>query len=374
MKTMQPNKKILFLTLDAFSNVGGIQTVCKNIAFSLNSITNKSKKLEFMNLSIYDEVADANYIDTNKFHGFNGNKLSFLAQAFKRGISSQIILISHVNLLGVALVIKLLNRKSRIVMLAHGTEMWRPIHKWKKYFLNFAVDIGSVSLHTRQMLIAKHKIKSEKITILNGCLEPFYKVVQSLSKPERLLSLHGLTLSQPILLSVCRISIHDRNKGYDHTLNALPKILMEFPNLHYFMIGYAERSESIRIKSLIEKLGIINHVTILGQVPKTDLDSYYLLADVFVLPSEKEGFGLVFIEAASFGCIVISGDEDGSKEALPHGGLGVAVSPDAASIASQVAISLRTLRSPISRRKIINACIKQFNHKSYEDRIKQLLR
>ena len=371
---MQPNKKILFLTLDAFSNIGGIQTVCKNIAFSLNSIAKKSRKLEFMNLSVYDEAADEKYIDTKEFHGFNGNRLSFLLHAFKRGISSQIILISHVNLLGVALIIKLFNRRSRIVMLAHGTEIWRPIYKWKKYFLNLAVDIWSVSLHTRQMLISNHKIKAEKINILNGCLEPFYKVVQSLSKPERLLSLHGLSLSQPILLSVCRISTHDQNKGYDLTLNALPKILMEFPDLHYFMIGHIEQSEFTRINLLIDKLGIIKHVTILGQVPETDLGSYYLLADVFVLPSIKEGFGLVFIEAASFGCIVISSDEDGSKEALAYGGLGVAVSPDAASVALQVAESLRTPRSPIARRKIIKACVKQFNHKSYEHRIKQLLR
>jgi phosphatidylinositol alpha-1,6-mannosyltransferase len=371
---MRPNKKILFLTLDAFSNVGGIQTVCKNIAFSLNSITNKSKKLEFMNLSVYDKAADENYIDNNKFHGYNGNKLSFLMNAFKKGVTSQIILISHINLLGIALVIKLFNRRSRIVMLAHGTEIWRPIYTWKKYFLNLSVDIWSVSLHTQQILISKHKIKTEKITILNGCLEPFYKVVQSLSKPERLLSLHGLSVSQPVLLSVCRISPHDQAKGYDHTLNALPKILMEFPDLHYFMIGYAEQSEFTRITTLIEKLGIINHVTILGQVPEKDLENYYLLADVFVLPSIKEGFGLVFIEAASFGCMVISGDEDGSKEALAHGGLGVAVSPDAASIALQVVKSLRTPRSPISRRKIIKACIKQFNHQFHEQRIKQLLR
>jgi len=371
---MQPKTRILFLTLDGFSNVGGIQSVCKNMAFTLNSLHIGSEITKFSNLSLYDDISNDAYIRPNSFYGYKGNKYSFVTNALKKGIFCDIIIISHINLLLIALIIKLLNRKSRIVMLAHGTEIWRTIPAWKTGFMKLAVSIWAVSTHTKSILVTKHKIKPESIVVLNNCLDPFHKIAKSMIKPEELLTRHGLSCSQPILISVCRISRYDRDKGYDLILKALPEILNEFPNIHYFMIGRIEPSESKRISYLIDKLAIKNCVTILGHVPDLDLAKYYLLADIFVLPSTKEGFGMVFIEAASFGCIVISGNQDGSNEALMKGALGISVDPTSACLALQIAKSLRINRNPRSRRRIERKCVKHFSQSKYEIKIQELLK
>jgi len=63
-------------------------------------------------------------------------------------------------------------------------------------------------------------------------------------------------------------------------------------------------------------------------IPDEILAAHFSLADVFVMPSEKEGFGIVFIEAMFYGIPVIAGNKDGSVDALCNGELGKLVDPD----------------------------------------------
>jgi phosphatidylinositol alpha-1,6-mannosyltransferase len=370
----QHKKKLLFLTLDGFSNTGGIQSVCKNMAFTLNSICGKSNSMKVLNLSLYDNLANDEYIKVENFHGCRGNTFNFCFVALRQGITSDTIIVSHINLLLFAVFIKLLNRKSRIIMLAHGTEIWRGIPVWKSYFIRFAVHIWSVSKHTKDILIKKHNIDKQDITVLNNCLDPFHYTLKDLGKPEELLILHTLSTFQPILISVCRMSYYDRDKGYEITLDAISRLYKEFPDIHYFMIGCIEASELIRINTLIDALAIKQYVTVLGYVSDFELAKYYLLADLFVLPSTKEGFGIVFIEAASFGCTIISGNEDGSNEALLNGTLGISINPSSESLTSQIAISLKNKPSTKSKRNLQRQCLKQFSQCKYEERVKTLLR
>jgi glycosyltransferase involved in cell wall biosynthesis len=51
------------------------------------------------------------------------------------------------------------------------------------------------------------------------------------------------------------------------------------------------------------------------------------MADIYVMPSMKEGFGIVFIEAMFYGLPVIAGNKDGSVDALRNGALGILVDP-----------------------------------------------
>ena len=64
-----------------------------------------------------------------------------------------------------------------------------------------------------------------------------------------------------------------------------------------------------------------------GFVHDEEVADHYLLADVFILPSLKEGFGIVFIEAMACGLPVVAGNKDGSVDALKNGELGTLVDP-----------------------------------------------
>jgi glycosyltransferase involved in cell wall biosynthesis len=65
-----------------------------------------------------------------------------------------------------------------------------------------------------------------------------------------------------------------------------------------------------------------------GFVPDGEMALHFKLADLFIMPSEKEGFGIVFIEAMFYGLPVIAGNKDGSLDALCNGELGTIIDPD----------------------------------------------
>lgn len=371
---MKDMKQFTFLTLESFKATGGIQNVCKTLTYTLGNIAKYSSDISFFNLSLFDKDANNSYIHPSKFKGYSGNHIAFLKDAILRGIVSHTVIISHINLMAVALIIKLFNNKAKIVMLAHGTEVWRKIPLWKKIFIRAYVEIWAVSSYTRDVLVATHQINPEKVSVLQNCLDPFFKASKKFQKPAELLHIHSLPEDSLILLSVCRMSKHDWQKGYVQVLEMLPKLLKEFPNIHYFMVGHAGYEERVRINTLIAKLKIKRHVTIIGYVPDPDLTKYYQLCDVFVLPSEKEGFGLVFIEAASHGCSVISGDQDGSREALLNGKLGYSVNTsNSDTLERQTAICLRSKRTNISRLQIQNRCLTHFNQRKYQAKVLELL-
>ncbi len=78
---------------------------------------------------------------------------------------------------------------------------------------------------------------------------------------------------------------------------------------------------------MIRQLGLEGRVIFAGFVADEELAAHFNLADIFVMPSEKEGFGIVFIEAMFYGKPVIAGNADGSVDALCNGELGLLVDP-----------------------------------------------
>ncbi len=79
---------------------------------------------------------------------------------------------------------------------------------------------------------------------------------------------------------------------------------------------------------MIEKAGLQSHVIFTGFVADEELAEHFNLADIYIMPSEKEGFGIVFIEAMYYNKPVIAGNKDGSVDALLNGSLGLLVNPE----------------------------------------------
>ena len=131
----------------------------------------------------------------------------------------------------------------------------------------------------------------------------------------------------------------------------MPALAKRFPDIAYILAGKADDAEYTRIRKLAEQLGVGSRLLMPGFVPEKWLPSLYHLAGVFVLPSTKEGFGIVFLEAAWCGCAVVAYHSGGAPEALLNGQIGTLVPPgnpqDLADAISQ------SLFHPAGRQKIL---------------------
>lgn len=113
-----------------------------------------------------------------------------------------------------------------------------------------------------------------------------------------------------------------KDKGIIELYDAFTKIYNENRKLRLILIGKIEEDlDEIFVSKLFKHEGIIY----LGTISKENLPTYYSLFDVFVLPTHREGFGNVLIEAASMGIPIVTTSVTGAKDAIKDGYNGILV-------------------------------------------------
>ncbi len=127
-------------------------------------------------------------------------------------------------------------------------------------------------------------------------------------------------------MTVSRLASSERYKGQDRVIRILPRLRSEHPDIVYLVVG--DGDDRPRLEALALECGVTEQVVFVGRVSQDELPDYFRLADVFVMPSTGEGFGIVFLEAMASGANVIAGNQDGSRDALGDGALGTLVAPD----------------------------------------------
>lgn len=240
-------------------------------------------------------------------------KAAYMLRQLTRPIPEDILLLSHINLAPAAILLKLRKPDLKIWLLAHGIEVWEPQVGLKKKLLHMADCIFAVSHFTAEKI--KSYVPDANITVMHNCLQPGFAALQA-APDGTLRKRYHLRPDQKILLTITRLSSHELYKGYDLVLAVLPELLKTYPDLHYLIGGKADAQEQQRLENLIATLGLHNNVTLCGFIPDGELTDHYRLADLFVMPSRKEGFGLVFIEAMACGTPALGGNRDGSVDAL----------------------------------------------------------
>ncbi|MGF1926008.1 MAG: glycosyltransferase family 4 protein [Bacteroidia bacterium] len=358
-------RKVLFLTLKVFGFTGGIEKVCRIICRALYDLS-VEEVADPAVYSMYDKYydRDSKYLKKSQYHAFDGNRKRFVLRSLFKGITSDVVILSHIHLLSVGYLIKRFRPSTKVYLLAHGIEIWRKLPEAKLKALRRLDKIIAVSQYTADMIEDIHEIDSGKIEILNNCLDPFYYYPQQFEKPEFLLKRHGLHENQTILFSLSRLSSSEKYKGYDHTFEILSHLIKKKPELMYVLAGKYDTEEKRRLDKLIAKFRIEKHVKLIGFVDEAEITDYFLLSDIFIMPSKKEGFGIVFIEAMASGLRVIAGNKDGSVDALKQGELGKLVDPDNLSEIEGALIDL--LDHPINTEEKLALQAKVFHAFNYE--------
>jgi len=163
--------------------------------------------------------------------------------------------------------------------------------------------------------------------------------------PARLRQAHGLA-SATVLLFVGRLA---RNKQPELLVQALKRFA---PSVHAVFVGpqddvYAARKFACLLEA--RRLGVERRVHFLGHTDEADLDGWYRVADVLVVPSAHECFGLPVIEAMARGTPVACADRAALPETLGHAGL-TFHGDCAEDLASQVSRYLSPLAGPRANR------------------------
>ncbi|PIR70036.1 MAG: hypothetical protein COU46_03690 [Candidatus Niyogibacteria bacterium CG10_big_fil_rev_8_21_14_0_10_42_19] len=134
---------------------------------------------------------------------------------------------------------------------------------------------------------------------------------------------------KPYILSVGALRAR---KGYYNSIQYFSKISKVFPNLKYVIVGKSYNDKySQKLKDLISANGLDGKILIFDNInTREELYSFYKNAELFCLLSKKigydvEGFGIVFLEAASFGLPVIGSKNCGAEDAISDGANGYLV-------------------------------------------------
>ena len=123
--------------------------------------------------------------------------------------------------------------------------------------------------------------------------------------------------------------------------------------------------------NIIPQLQLEDTVTIAGYIPDVELADHFAMADGYIMPSTKEGFGIVFIEAMYYGLPVIAGNADGSVDALLHGALGLLVKPDSVKeIKEAIEKMLQNKDAHIPDRELL---LQTFSYGAYKEKLRECL-
>ena len=232
------------------------------------------------------------------------------------------ILTTHPHFSKALKIIKTLTGTPHLAV-CHGVETWDKIVGPMKAALQDAALVIAVSDYTRRHLVETAGLNAGKVCVVPNTFDEV--LFQPGPKPDLLMRRYGIGPEQPVLLTLGRLSSTERYKGHDQVIKALPAILRKRPELRYLIVG--DGDDAARLKQMAADCGISGSVIFAGHVLREELCLHYLLADIFVMPSTGEGFGIVFLESLASGRPVIAARSTASPEAIDGGRLGELVTP-----------------------------------------------
>jgi glycosyltransferase involved in cell wall biosynthesis len=330
-----------------FESKGGIQVYSAYFLNALQSIFPTEQHRVFLKNDTSNQIPSAPASNiTYLTRGQNPSKLrtvSFTNQLIQKATHKppDLIISTHLNFTPVAWYLKK-TKNIPYLAVAHGIEAWDIKNPLIKKALKNADRILAVSHYTRDKLLSEQHLDPTKVVVLPNTFDS--KRFNIASKPQYLLEKYNLRPKQPVILTVARLAEVERYKGYDRVFEALPKIRESIPDIHYVLVG--EGNDRPRVERLIVKLGLQDCVTLAGFVPDKHLCDYYNLCDIFAMPSKKEGFGIVYLEAMACGKPCLGGNQDGAIDALCHGELGALVDPNNVEEIAQTLIQIQQKTYP----------------------------
>jgi phosphatidylinositol alpha-1,6-mannosyltransferase len=331
-----PPLRVLALVTDAFGGHGGIAQYNRDFLSALAGCDRVGDVIVLPRAAA--KLPDSIPSNVRQLGPVKG-RLAYSFAALEKARAHRpidVIFCGHLFMLPLAAVVgKLLN--ARLWVQVHGIEAWQDLSGLHRRLVESAMLVTSVSRYTRRRLLEWAAIDPARVRVLPNTVDPRY---QPGSKPGYLIARHAAG-GRKVLMTVSRLAASEQMKGQDRVIRTLPRVLSEHPGAVYLIVG--DGDDRPRLEALATETGVAENVKFAGLVPPEELPDYFRLADLFVMPSTCEGFGIVFLEAMATGIPVIGGNRDGSLDPLADGVLGTAVDPeDDKELASAICAALGT--------------------------------
>lgn len=243
----------------------------------------------------------------------------------------------------------------------HGWEAWEETSRAERWAAERATLVTSVSRYTRRRFLSFVGVDPSRVRVLPNTVGSDFSPG---AKSNHLLDRYGLR-GRKVLLTVGRLNPNERRKGHDKVIQALPEIIKTSPNVVYLVVGQGE--DRTRLEALARSLSVEDAVLFAGGIAADKLPQIYRVADLYVMPSTQEGFGIVFLEAAASGVHVIGGNADGSIDALADGAIGAAIDP------ANTDALVRAIRDGLSGKGLDPTGVRRFAFENFAGEVRELV-
>ncbi|HEY8639925.1 MAG TPA: glycosyltransferase family 4 protein [Solirubrobacterales bacterium] len=186
------------------------------------------------------------------------------------------------------------------------------IHGVERWITNRSERVIACSYYMREQIADIFGVEGERVSVIPNGIDPRDLQPQDPAELRRLRR-EFADPDQKLVLLVGRLVYE---KGFQLALEAMPGVIQRVPGTRFLVAGSGTHEAELRRQA--EGLGLMEHGTFLGWIGDDVLHSLYPIADICVVPSIYEPFGLVALEAMASGCPCLVADTGGLREVVPH--------------------------------------------------------
>jgi phosphatidylinositol alpha-1,6-mannosyltransferase len=210
---------------------------------------------------------------------------------------------------------------AKLILQMHGDEVWSRPSRLRRAATEAADLVLCVSRHTRACVVGWAAIPPERVLVVPNTIADAFTPGDGLTL-RAALGIEG----NRVLLTVARMEPHERHKGHDRVIAAIPELVRRGHDVVYVIVGKGD--DRARLEEIARENGVAERVRFLGALDQQRLVAAYRMADLFVMPSTREGFGIAYIEAMACGTPALGLDAGGANDALADGELGTLISEE----------------------------------------------
>ncbi len=336
--------KTLLMCPELFSREGGIQRILRLYLKALAELSANGDELRLVVLNDreFPPALRSRYagVRLTQFHACAGRKLRFIWRTLRSAAGADRAVCGHIGLLPAAWLAQRVHPRLEYFLVAHGIEVWRPYSHIERRALGGARRILCVSEYTRGEMIRRSGLPAARFVVVPNTLHPDFVDTADAAPPPA---------GPPVILTVARLDAGESYKGVDQLIAALPAVRQAVPGARLRLVGTG--SDVPRLQDLARRAAVAEAVEFAGPVDLPALRQAYRTCALFALPSRKEGFGIVYLEAMAHGKPCLGARAGGVPEVIDESSGALVDGNDPGELAAKLVWALQQPWDPAQIRR-----------------------